>query len=95
MVVSPYSLYGSNNPGSMISYVLLNGDNYNEWSTEMLNALQTKRKRGFINGTMKKPTSDNVDFKNWKKVNSMIVGWIRASIESKVRSTVTLISDAH
>ncbi|KAG7552476.1 Reverse transcriptase RNA-dependent DNA polymerase [Arabidopsis thaliana x Arabidopsis arenosa] len=79
----------------MISSVLLNGENYIEWSEEMLNALQAKRKTSFIDGTITKPSSDDPNFDYRKAVNSMIVGWIRASIESKVKSTVTFISDAH
>lgn len=50
---SPYTLYGSDNPGSKITSVMLSGDNYNQWANEMLNALQAKRKTGFINGTLK------------------------------------------
>nr|AAC67205.1 putative retroelement pol polyprotein [Arabidopsis thaliana] len=93
--VSPYTLASSDNPGAMISSVMLTGDNYNEWSTKMLNALQAKRKTGFINGSISKPPLDNPDYENWQAVNSMIVGWIRASIEPKVKSTVTFICDAH
>lgn len=94
-IPSPYALYGSDNPGAVITSVLLNGENYNEWSSEMLNALQAKRKLGFIKGTLKKPDAESADLENWLTVNSMLVGWIRASIEPKVRSTVTYITDAH
>ncbi|XP_010451547.1 PREDICTED: uncharacterized protein LOC104733681 [Camelina sativa] len=94
-VVSPYTLSSSDNPGSMISSVLLTGDNYNEWATEMLNALQAKRKTGFINGTIPKPAGDDPNLENRMTVNSMIVGWIRTSIEPKVKSTVTFIANAH
>ncbi|KAG7536483.1 GAG-pre-integrase domain [Arabidopsis suecica] len=93
-VVSPYLLANSDNPGALISQVSLNGDNYNEWATEMLNALQAKRKTGFINGSIPKPPANDPNYENWKTVNSMIVGWIRTSIEPKVKSTVTFISDA-
>lgn len=93
--ISPYSLFASDNPGAVITSVLLNGEYYNEWSSEMLNALQAKRKLGFINGTLKKPAEGSPDLENWLAVNSMLVGWIRTSIQPKVRSTVTYISDAH
>ena len=91
---SPYVLYSSDNPGAVITSVKLNGENYNEWSVEMLNALQAKRKTGFINGTIKKPASGDDNFENWMTVNSMIIGWLRASIEPKIRSTVTFVSEA-
>ena len=93
--VSPYTLYASDNPGAVITSVRLNGENYNEWSSEMLNALQAKRKLGIIKGTLVKPADSSPDLQNWLTVNSMLVGWIRASIEPKVKSTVTYITDAH
>lgn len=43
---------------------------------------------------MQPPVGDP-NFENWKSVNSMIVGWIRSSIEPKVKSTVTFVSNAH
>lgn len=94
-VVSPYLLANSDNPRAVISTVTLNGDNYNEWATKMLNSLQAKRKTGFINGSIPKSPVTDPNYENWKTVNSMIVGWIRTSIEPKVKSTVTFISDAH
>lgn len=92
---SPYTLARSDNPGAVISLIFLNGDNNNEWAREMHNALQAKCKTCFINGTLKKPYVDDPDFENWEVVNSMIVGWIRASIKPTVKSTVTFISEAH
>ena len=47
-VKTPYSIYASDNPGAMIISVVLKGENYNEWSSEMTNALRTKRKLGLI-----------------------------------------------
>ncbi|CAA7039178.1 unnamed protein product [Microthlaspi erraticum] len=92
--ISPYTLAASDNPGALITSVQLNGENYNEWSSELLNALQAKRKLGFIHGNLTKPAIGSPDLENWLTVNSMLVGWIRASIEPKVRSTVTYITDA-
>lgn len=85
---TPYSLYASDNPGALITSVVFNGDNYNEWSTELINVLRAKRKLWFIDGTIPKPFIDDPNFDLWSSVNSMIVGWIRSSIEAKVRSTL-------
>lgn len=92
---APYSLHASDNPGALITYVTFTGDNYNEWSTELVNAIKAKRKLGFIDGSIPKPSIDDPNFELWSSVNSMIVGWIRSSIEARVRSTVTFISDSH
>lgn len=89
---TPYSLHASDNPGAMITSVTLTGENYNEWSSEMTNALRAKRKLGFIEGTIPKPLASDPNHELWLSVNSMIVGWIRTSIESRVRSTVIFCS---
>ncbi|KAL1198671.1 hypothetical protein V5N11_002937 [Cardamine amara subsp. amara] len=80
----PYMLSSSDNSGSLISAVVLNRDNYIEWATEMRNALQAKRKIGFIDGLITKPVDDSPDLENWMTVNSMIIRWIRTLIEAKV-----------
>lgn len=94
-VVSHYSLLSSDNPGAMITSVQLTGENYNEWATKMLNALQAKRKTGFVDGTVPKPAEGSADLESWLSVNSMIVGWTMTSIEPRVRSTVTFITEAY
>lgn len=90
----PYYLHPSNNPGVLITSVLLRGDNYTEWATEFSNSIQAKRKFGFINGTIPKPTT-KPDLSRWQNTNSMLVGWIRTSIDPKIRSTVSFVPDAH
>lgn len=76
VVTSPYTLFSSDNPGALITSVKLKGDNYNEWSLEMLNALRAKKKIGFIDGSLVKPEESGKDLEAWLSVNSMIVGWI-------------------
>ena len=89
MAASPYHLHPSDNPGALITFVLLTHDNYPEWSTELCNSLQAKQKTGFIDGVITKPVDDHPDLGSWLAANSMIVDWIRTSIDAKVRSTVT------
>ena len=90
----PYYLHPSDNPGFLITSVLLNSNNYTEWSTELRNSLQAKQKTGFIDGTIPKPETEP-DLSRWMAANSMIVGWIRTSIDAKIRSTVTFVPEAH
>ena len=52
---SPYYLALSDNPCTYISLVILSGENYAEWASELENALRAKCKFGFINGSLKMP----------------------------------------
>lgn len=90
---SPYYLHPSDNPGALIASVLLRGDNYSEWATELSNSIQAKQKFGFLNGSLPKPTTEP-DLSRWLATNFMLVGWIRTSIDPKIRSTVTFVPEA-
>lgn len=92
---SLYYLHPSDNPGALITSVLLTHENYQEWATELRNSLKAKQKIGFIDGLITKHADDHPDLNRWLAANSMIVGWIRSSIDAKVRSTVTHVPDAH
>ena len=54
---SPYFLSSFDHPGYIISLVILNGDNYGNWSRLLVNALKSKNKLGFVNGTLEKPST--------------------------------------
>ena len=62
--MSPYYLGPSDNPGTAITPVTLNGDNYAEWASELENALRAKRKFGFVNGSLKMP--DEIMRSQWR-----------------------------
>ncbi|XP_056860009.1 uncharacterized protein LOC130508491 [Raphanus sativus] len=64
-LVSPYTLFSSDNPGALITLMQLKGDNYNEWAMEMLNALRAKKKVGFIDGSLAKPKEDSKELEAW------------------------------
>lgn len=91
---SPYYLTSSDNPEALITYFLLTSENYSEWSTELRNSLQAKQKTGFIDGIIPKPDTEP-DLSRWLAANSMIVGWIRTSINAKVYLIVTFVPEAH
>uniref|UniRef100_A0A1J3J8B5 Retrotransposon Copia-like N-terminal domain-containing protein n=1 Tax=Noccaea caerulescens TaxID=107243 RepID=A0A1J3J8B5_NOCCA len=88
-----YVFSASDNPGALISSVILKEDNYPEWSTELRNSLQAKQKLGLIDGSVPKPAADP-ELSQWLAANSMIIGWIRTSIDPKIRSTVSFVTDA-
>lgn len=77
--LSPYYLNPSDNPGAFITSVLLTGENYHEWSTELWNSLQSKENIGFIDCTIQKQVA-NPDLARWLATNSMI---FRTSIDPK------------
>ncbi|ESQ34249.1 hypothetical protein EUTSA_v10009346mg, partial [Eutrema salsugineum] len=93
-LVSPYYLHLSDNTGQVLTPILLNGSNYERWAKLMLNSLRTKRKIGFVDGTLKRPSDNSDEAEKWDMVNSMIIGWIYSGIESKLCPSISLVDSA-
>lgn len=91
----PYNLSSADNSGAMITFVLLTGENYNDWASEMLNALRAKKKICFVDWTLPKPAADSPDLESWISVNVMVIGWLQTSTTPRVRSTISFLTDAH
>ncbi|CAH9113204.1 unnamed protein product [Cuscuta europaea] len=86
---SPYYLSSSDFPGLHICAVVLKGEsNYRKWATAMKNAFRAKRKLGFLDVTIKRPTNNERDLEDWHTVNSMAVGWIMTSADPAIRSNL-------
>lgn len=63
-IISPYDLSPSDNPGCVISQPLLRGSNYDEWSANIHLALMARKKFGFVDDTIPKPTNDSRDLED-------------------------------
>ncbi|XP_074355632.1 uncharacterized protein LOC141695272 [Apium graveolens] len=61
--------------------MLLNGDNFINWSRGVKMALGAKNKLGFIDGSLIAPNSTFSDFKQWTQTDYMILFWITLSME--------------
>lgn len=52
-----YFLGSNDNPGNLITPIQLKDDNFDEWSRAIWMSLNAKRKLGFLDGTIPKPTT--------------------------------------
>ncbi|KAG7578454.1 Retrotransposon gag domain [Arabidopsis thaliana x Arabidopsis arenosa] len=90
---SPLYLHPSDGPGNVITTVQLKGENYEDWAKHVRNALRTKHKIGFIDGTLEKPTKDD-EIEQWEVVNSMLIAWIMNTIEPTLRTSISMVDEA-
>ncbi|KAF7839183.1 retrovirus-related Pol polyprotein from transposon TNT 1-94 [Senna tora] len=86
---NPYTLTANDNPGNLITQVQLGGENYEEWARAVRTALRAKKKHGFVDGTVTQPANDSSELEDWWAVNSMLVSWVRNTIEPTLRSTIS------
>ncbi|KAK3013632.1 hypothetical protein RJ639_010258 [Escallonia herrerae] len=70
---SPFYLHPSDHPGLIFVTQPLseNGENYFTWRRNMLTALQSKNKAGFIDGLIAKPDVHSGDFQSWIQCNAV------------------------
>lgn len=73
--ISPYDLTSNDNPGAVISQPLLNGLNYDEWALNLRIALSSRKKFGFLDGSIPKPANDSPKLEDWTANNHLIVGY--------------------
>ncbi|CAH9090400.1 unnamed protein product [Cuscuta epithymum] len=93
---SPYYLSSSDSPGQNICGFTLKGEgNYRQWATAMKNAFRAKRKNGFVDGSITRPTEHNDDIEDWISINSTLVGWVMTAIDSSLRSNIAYMDDVH
>ncbi|XP_021724751.1 uncharacterized protein LOC110692071 [Chenopodium quinoa] len=90
---SPFYLGSGNQLGNLITHVILKGDNYLSWSRAITLSLKSKRKFGFVDGTISKPT-EKKKMLDWDTVNSMLVSWILRAIEPKLAASIPFFDEA-
>jgi len=91
---SPYYLNSADHPGYIISPVTLNGDNYGNWSRLIINALKSKNKLGFVDGTLRKPASTSPEIHAWEKCDSMVTAWLYNVIDKSLHGSVAYANTA-
>lgn len=92
--ISPYDLSSNDNPGAVISQPLLNGLNYDEWAINFRMAISSRKKFGFLDGSLPKPAADSTYLEDWTANNHLLVGWIKQTIEPKIRSSISTRENA-
>ncbi|XP_074267123.1 uncharacterized protein LOC141590428 [Silene latifolia] len=91
--MSPFYLGSHDLPGQSITHVHLRSDNYEEWSRSMRQSLKSRRKFGFVDGSIPKPTTDLL-LDQWEVIHATLVQWIMHSIDPSVKSSVSYFEDA-
>ncbi|XP_056685434.1 uncharacterized protein [Spinacia oleracea] len=93
---SPYYLSSGDQPGIVITHVLLRltgVNNYMAWARATQLSLQSRRKFVCVDGTITKPTEKKRQL-DWVTVNSMLVSWMLRSMEPKIANSIPFYDNA-
>ncbi|CAA7036695.1 unnamed protein product [Microthlaspi erraticum] len=87
--ISPYDLTAADNPGAVISHPLLKGSNYDEWAIGLKTALSSRKKFGFLDGSIPRPADGSSDLDDWWTIQALLVSWIKMTIDPALRSSIS------
>ncbi|XP_075083308.1 uncharacterized protein LOC142167055 [Nicotiana tabacum] len=77
--------------------LLIETENYSEWSRSMKTSLLVKNKIGFIDGTFtrEKYEGDAFHTYQWERCNAIVQSWIMSSVVQELRKSIVYSSNAH
>ncbi|KAL5710128.1 hypothetical protein ACHQM5_020731 [Ranunculus cassubicifolius] len=91
----PLFLHHSDQPGAVLVPQELMEDNYNTWIESMSMALTIKNKKGFVDGSIPRPTSEKIDeLQQWERCNTLVKTWLLGSMSKEIKSSVIRCKDA-
>ncbi|XP_074298736.1 uncharacterized protein LOC141629665 [Silene latifolia] len=91
--LSPFFLGSHDIFGIKISQVQLTSNNYEDWCRSMRMSLKSRRKFGFCDGTISKPT-DELLLGQWEVIHCTLVQWIQNTIALSLLESVPYVEDA-
>ena len=94
---SYYSLHHYDHPRMVLVSKPLDGDDSSTWRRAMVISLNAKSKLGFVDGTLKAPsTKDKLEeYAAWKKCHYMVLSWIFNSLITDIIDSVIFYDTAY
>ncbi|XP_071697670.1 uncharacterized protein [Rutidosis leptorrhynchoides] len=73
---------------------LFGAQNYRSWRRSMEIALSTKRKLGFVTGSVIRPVNDPNQTEFWDTCNNMVISWIMSSVSESIVKSIMFVDTA-
>lgn len=74
---------------------LVGAQNYRSWRRSLEIGLSTKRKLGFVKGSVKRPDEDQPKAELWDTVNNMVISWILSSVCDSIQKSILFIDSTN
>ncbi|XP_026430937.1 uncharacterized protein LOC113328061 [Papaver somniferum] len=92
--LDPYVIHPTDNPATVLSSPLLQGDNYGSWVRGITKSLNSKGKLGFVDGSLP-PPKDELQYQCWKRCEDLIGSWLLNSCQPDIRASCLYAPSSH
>jgi len=89
----PLFLHHSDQPSVVLVSQSLMEDNYTTWVQSMSMALTIKNKKGFVDGTLKRPTHNPDEQQQWDRCDILVKTWLLGVISKDISGNVIHCKD--
>ncbi|PWA71120.1 hypothetical protein CTI12_AA282000 [Artemisia annua] len=79
----------------MVTEKLIGAQNYRSWRRSVEIALSTKRKLGFIRGTVPRSMDDANLQEQWDTRNNLVISWLMNSVSESIGKSIMFMGTAH
>ncbi|XP_052622644.1 uncharacterized protein LOC111911314 [Lactuca sativa] len=71
---------------TIVSFILTGTDNIRVWRSSMVRSLKARNKLGFVEGIVKKDSTDELKSSKWERANAVVCSWILGSLSESIYS---------